>query len=741
MSNRSKSSEGVNSFVSRISRFFSARPALARTLILLLPLAAGVALFPPSFGLETMRIREGDRAPRTVVAQFEFPVLKEPGALEQERTESALRSPIALIRDDSVTARVFSDLGNFRSMIQSLRSGYAYEAQEPEMELSQALLVWLMLTEDPTPLVDQVESVLQEGLDRGLVGQQVEVLLREADQIQVGDTEGSRITGVDQIQTPTGLREDARNRALARNLDPVPFEELVMRFSRPNLLFDVQVTDEIRQAAREGIDPVLLRVQRGERIVEARQRVTPEILKKLESYDEWRRKREMNSFWEQVGGLLGRFLLLCVGVGSFVAYVRFLRQDLYRNLSDLTLLSITAALVMGLSGLLLHLLNLSPLMAPIAAAPILISLLYDERLALVVGLGLTGLVGLIADAGAGVIAVLGAGAVTSVFCVRGLRQRKQFYRLVLFVPAVHLITLVGLVLAYGQTMNHLVRDGVAAIANPILSVGLALFIVPLAEHGFRKCSDITLLEFSDLNRPLLRRMMVEAPGTYHHCLMVGTLAEAGARVGGGNPLLARVIGYYHDIGKLSKPDYFIENIPAGRKNPHDRLTPSMSRLILESHVREGVALAKGERLPHIVVEGVRQHHGGSLMTFFWLKAKRMDPSTQESDFRYPGPGPGFREAALVMLADQIDAASRALEDPTPSRIKGVVKKVIETRLGEGNLDESELTLSDLARIRDAFVPILAAFFHGRTAYVAPEEDAAKSAPPRDRESVQRTTTS
>jgi putative nucleotidyltransferase with HDIG domain len=235
--------------------------------------------------------------------------------------------------------------------------------------------------------------------------------------------------------------------------------------------------------------------------------------------------------------------------------------------------------------------------------------------------------------------------------------------------------------------------------------------------------------------------MVDAPGTYHHSLMVGTLAEAGAWVGGGNPLLARVIGYYHDIGKISKPDYFIENIAAGRKNPHDRLTPSMSRLILESHVREGVALARRERLPHIVVEGVRQHHGGSLMTFFWLKAKRIDPQAREEDFRYPGPGPQFREAALVMLADQVDAASRALEDPTPSRIKGVVKKLIETRLQEGNLDESELTLSDLARIRDAFVPILAAFFHARAAYVAPEEDAARSTPARDRESAAKSATS
>jgi putative nucleotidyltransferase with HDIG domain len=377
----------------------------------------------------------------------------------------------------------------------------------------------------------------------------------------------------------------------------------------------------------------------------------------------------------------------------------------------------------------------------VAAAPILISLLYDERLALVVGLGLTGLIGLLAETGVGVIAVLGAGAVTSVFCVRGLRQRKQFYRLILYVPLVHGVTLLGLALAHGHSVVNLLRDLLPAFANPILSAGLAIFFLPMAEHAFRKCSDITLLEFSDLNRSLLRRMMVEAPGTYHHSLMVGTLSETAARVSGANPLLARVIGYYHDIGKLTKPDYFIENIAVGRKNPHDRLTPSMSRLIVESHVREGVALGMKERLPGIVVDGIRQHHGGSLMTFFWLKAKRLDSHVHEEDFRYPGPIPQFREAALVMLADQVDAAARALEDPTPSRIKGVVVKVLETRLEEGSLDHSELTLSDLARIRDAFIPILAAFFHTRVGSHPPEENGKRAAQPRGRESTAKSATS
>jgi hypothetical protein len=716
-------------------KFLTTRPGVVRALIMLPLLAAGIALFPPPFGKGSLRLHIGERAPRTVIAEFGFPVLKDSATLAAERDMTASKTPIALVRDDSVSAATFHDLGDLRGLVTRIRSGTRQKAAEPTMELSQPLLVWLMLEKDPSATLDQAEALLQDALDRGLVEEKVESIVREGDEAQIRDAAGTHMVAFDQIMTPRRLREAARNRALARGLDPAPLEALVERFGRANLHYDPQETDEIRLAARDHVDPVAIRVEPGERIVVAGEKVTAEILSKLVSYDSWRMQREIGPLRARIAGWVGRLLLLLVAIGSFSAYLRFLRPDLYKSNGDLALLSWTAALVMGLSAFFLHVLDLPALMIPVSAAPILIALLFDERLALVMGLALAGLIGLITEIGAPAMAILGVGAVTSVYCVRGLTHRRQFYRLVLWVPAVHLTTMLAIALTHATPLRDLARDVMAAIANPILTAGLAIFVIPLAELGFRKCSDITLLELSDLNRPLLRRLMVEAPGTYHHSLMVGTLAEAAARVGGGKPLLSRVIGYYHDIGKISKPGYFIENIPSGRRNPHDKLSPSMSRLVLESHVREGVVIAQRERLPQIVVEGIRQHHGNSLMAFFWHKARRQDSSARELDYRYPGPRPQFREAALAMLADQIDAASRALEDPTPSRIKGVVVKVLETRLTEGDLDDSELTLSDLARIRDAFVPILVAFFHARTAYQAPEEDAGKRSSARDREST------
>lgn len=716
------------------------RRGLVRALIMAPVLAAGVALFPPPFGKGSLRLHIGERAPRTVIADFAFPVLKDSATLESERDMTASNTPIALVRNDSSSTTIFRDLGDLRAMVSRIRSGGRQATPDPKMDLSQPLLVWLMLAKDPNATFDQAEALLQDAMDRGLVEQKIESLVREGDVAQIRDANGTHPVAFDQIMTPRRLREAARNRALARGLDPSPLEELVERFGRPNLLYDPQETEEIRQAARDHVDPVAIRVEPGERIVVAGEKVTPDILRKLMSYDSWRVQREIGPLRARIAGWIGRLLLLFVAIGSFIAYLRFLRPELYKRDGDVALLSLTAALVMALSGFFLHVLDLPALMVPVSAAPIVIALLFDERLALAMGLSLAVLIGLIAETGAPAMAILGVGAVTSVYCVRGLTHRRQFYRLVLWVPAVHLTTMAAIALTHATPAGDLARDGIAAVANPILTAGLAIFVIPLAEHIFRKCSDITLLELSDLNRPLLRRLMVDAPGTYHHSLMVGTLSEAAARVGGGNPLLARVIGYYHDIGKISKPGYFIENIPSGRKNPHDKLSPSMSRLILESHVREGVAMAQRERLPQIVVEGIRQHHGNSLMAFFWHKARRQDTTAKEHDYRYPGPRPQFRESALVMLADQTDAASRALEEPTPSRIKGVIVKVLETRLSEGDLDDSELTLSDLARIRDAFVPILVAFFHARTAYQASDEDAARKPSPRDRESTTKNAT-
>jgi putative nucleotidyltransferase with HDIG domain len=230
-----------------------------------------------------------------------------------------------------------------------------------------------------------------------------------------------------------------------------------------------------------------------------------------------------------------------------------------------------------------------------------------------------------------------------------------------------------------------------------------------------------LLEFSNLSSPLLHNLMVRAPGTYHHSVLVGNLVEAAAEAIHANPLLAKVAAYYHDIGKVSKPLYFIENVRGG-DNKHDKLSPSMSALILIAHVKEGVELAKEYRLGTPIVDIIRQSHGTSLISFFYQKAKTQSldsAAIKEQDFRYPGPKPQTREAGLVLLADAVEAASRTLSDPTPARIQGLVQKIINNIFIDGQLDECELTLKNLHEIAKSFNRVLNGIYHHRIDYPEP----------------------
>jgi putative nucleotidyltransferase with HDIG domain len=258
-----------------------------------------------------------------------------------------------------------------------------------------------------------------------------------------------------------------------------------------------------------------------------------------------------------------------------------------------------------------------------------------------------------------------------------------------------------------------------ALVGGLISAGFVSGFIPVIETLFHYTTDIKLLELANLNAPLLRDLMIKAPGTYHHSVVVGNLVEAAAESINANPLLARVAAYYHDIGKASKPLYFIEN-QGGEENRHDKLTPSMSALILISHIKEGAELAREKHLGQPIIDIIRQHHGTGLIKYFYERAKNQaeahGQTVEEKDFRYPGPKPQTREAGIVMLADCVEAASRTLINPTPDRIQGMVQNIINRIFTDGQLDECELTLKNLHEIAKSFNRILNGIFHHRIDY-------------------------
>ena len=354
---------------------------------------------------------------------------------------------------------------------------------------------------------------------------------------------------------------------------------------------------------------------------------------------------------------------------------------------------------------------------PLPAGAMLITLLFDFHTAIIFSFTVSILIGLwLNDASYVVYAFVGS--LTAAFSVIRCKKRTALIWGGCYVILVSVFTVIILLLFKGElfTAKTLSSMTFAVIAGISVSAIVSL-LLPVIEYAFGVTTDISLLELLDLNQPVVRNLMISAPGTYHHSVIVGNLAESAAEAIGVNPLLARVSSYYHDIGKVKMPDYFIEN-QVGSDSKHDSLTPHMSSMIITNHIKEGVEIAKQNKLPQPIIDIIQQHHGTSLMTYFYQKAKeqKTDVLPSEDEYRYPGPKPQTRVAALIMMADAVEAASKVLTDPTPARIASLVDRIINHIFLDGQLDECELTLKDIQEVKRSFSYVLTGIFHKRIDY-------------------------
>jgi putative nucleotidyltransferase with HDIG domain len=361
------------------------------------------------------------------------------------------------------------------------------------------------------------------------------------------------------------------------------------------------------------------------------------------------------------------------------------------------------------------------LAAPFALGPLLAALLLPARLAVILSFCLSLAVGVISDFSLVACAASAFGGAIAVALGRTVRTRSHVTQAGLKIGAVQALTVLVLGSTSGWPLGVLLWQASWAAMGGVLASLLALGLLPYVESFFSRLSPIQLIEMSDLNHPLLKRMSLEAPGTYHHSLIMATLADAAAAAIGANNLLARVGAYFHDIGKLMKPEYFVEN-QGGSKNPHDGVSPAMSRLVITSHVKEGLALAERYRIDKSISAFIPMHHGTSKVEYFYRKAAEAgsEEPPEEQSFRYPGPRPRTKETAIVMLADSIEAAARTLEEPNHQRFQDLVYRLVNRKLFDGQLDEAPLTLRDLRTISDTFVTTLMGIYHARIKYPALE---------------------
>ncbi len=411
--------------------------------------------------------------------------------------------------------------------------------------------------------------------------------------------------------------------------------------------------------------------------------------------------------------IIGIILLLLLGISIVMGYIYFFNNEILYNNRLLIMLIIVILTILISKGLY----SLSPYIMPVAAAPLLISMLIDPKLALLVNIFLSFYLGFVLKLDNSIVAMhIISGSIGAIIAIR---QEQRHYILLngLIIGVINLVTLGSMGLAEGIRGINSLLEGSYSLLNGIIAAMMTLGSLPIWENVFSVLTPLKLLELSNPNQPLLKKLLLEAPGTYHHSILVGNLSEAAAEAVSANPLITRVGSYYHDIGKTIRPYYFAEN-QFGMENPHNKLQPMQSTAIITSHTSDGMVIGKEGRLPKEILDIIDQHHGDTAVAYFYHKAKELDKEINISidEFRYKGKKPQSKEAAIVMLADSSEAAVRSIKDLTKDKIDDMVRKVVEGKIKDRQLDECNLTFKEIEIIIKSFTNVLTGIYHDRIEY-------------------------
>jgi putative nucleotidyltransferase with HDIG domain len=485
---------------------------------------------------------------------------------------------------------------------------------------------------------------------------------------------------------------------------------------RPNLFLNEEETEKRRQEAISSVNKVERTIQIGQIIIRKGDIVTSEDIAILNALGLQNPKINFSN-------IIGIILITTICFSLLILYLNYYYPDIYKDINKLILLSIICIFIVLFAKITLQ---VSGYLIPIASASMLIAISLSFEIAILVTVILSFLISFIPGGEMNYTIVLIVSGIVSIYSIRSATQRSSLTRAGLMIAGVNIVAISALGLINNENYYLILKDNLWGILNGFLAVILTIGILPFLESFFDITTSFKLMELSNPNQPLLKKLIVEAPGTYHHSIVVGNLSETAAEEIGGNGLLARVGALYHDIGKIKRPYFFIENQEA-YKNIHDDLEPSLSALVIASHVKEGVELANKNKLPKDIINIITQHHGTGLITYFFHRALQENGASveevAEENYRYSGPKPQTKETAIILLADSLEAATRTLTNPTPSRIKNLVKEIIQKNLENGQLEECDLTLKDLDKIGDSFSRILTGMFHSRVEY--PDDDLIK----------------
>jgi len=743
-----------------LNRLIESSDSVRWALLIAVTITFTILLYP-NLVVEKYSYKLGDVVTRDIKAAKNF-LIEDKDATEASRKQAVENVLTVYDHDVNISTKTsqrmkkaFGDLRATLETIKSIDNLKNSETSSPENEQQKLILhnlIWQKKADfeanigisvsdsDYKTLVEGfssdisnlISSILAEIYDNGVVANK-EILLKETDRgIILSDikTKNEMLVynlkhfyGLDQAKTMVTVIGNPilqKKTPDVRNL----IVDFAQRLIQPNITLNRSETEKRKKEASLEVKPIFYKIKAGEMLLREGERVTKDQLLKLKIYQEGLKDEKVLT--NCVGSAL---FILCILMTIYALCIHN-RPHLNntKNLLFLASVLITFFFISSISESLADsVAHYTPFSIsadsivygiPLAAGAMTTCLFLGIELAIPIAMLISIGTAIIFKNRFDIFIYFLLNSLMAAYWMQNCRERKVFIKagLKLGLLNVILVTVINVYIG-GSTFFKLMWDWGFAFSGGIGAGIVTAGITPLIEIAFDYTTDIKLLELSNLDQPILRRLMLEAPGTYHHSVIVGTMVEAAASEIGANPSLAKVCGYFHDIGKIKKPLYFIEN-QANGVNRHDKLAPSMSSLILIAHIKDGVEIAKQNKLGSDIIETIRQSHGTSLISYFYEKAKQLkgENGVNIDDFRYPGPKPQTREAGLVMLADAVEAASRTLSNPTPARILGLVQNLINKIFSDGQLDNCELTLKDLHNIAKSFNKILNGIYHHRIEY-------------------------
>ncbi len=729
--------------------------------------------FPTGFSIR-YSYQLNDIANEPIIAPFDFGILKTDQKLSKDLDEARNSVQFSFSRDQDFVNKQITDIDTFfiylndiygahELFISSQDSLYKYR-YEPEFESYQTSFIadsttyvtlyseflnqyqfqidkaqWDQLLGINESLAEpinlelfknQIKQICLNRWAEGIIDEPLEnILSDEISIIQGGELVIAPTKNYNDIETAWKKNREEVNQIYENELDikSILSYELINEFTKPNILFDKELTESRQKERLDKVSRFQGTVLANELIVDKNNRITESVLLKLKSlqFESERRlgyERAADKFREYLGAFFVVAILLFLLFSFFYIY----RNNYFKNFKLLLLIGFLMYLIVFFSWIIVSY-QLPVYIIPIAMFSILLTVLLDTTVALISSTILILLISLLIGNDLDFAIIQFFISFIAILSVRKLRKRRQIIATMLTLVFCGLFVFFSVMLFKGidfldynySTVGYL---ALASFLCPILAFGL----VPLFESFFGITTDLSLIELLDYDQPLLKKLMEDAPGTHTHSVKVGTLAESCANAVGARALLCRVGSYYHDIGKIKKPEYYAENQTG--VNKHDSITPHMSAKILKQHVTDGLVLADEYGLPKIVKDFIKTHHAKNKMEFFYKKALEIDNKVDENEFRYPGPKPRTKETGIVMLAEAIEAQANSLKNPTLEKFEIMIDKAIRSRLEDGQLDECPLTMEDLQKIKGrrdgkhGLLPVLSGLYHSRPEYPSKDNE-------------------